>query len=319
MTSLPVDDRLEVRLDAFVEDPACHLFNTPAFFQLHAAGRGVYFQLCRRQRGDAVATLHFTEVAPGTFRSPARGTYGAISAAPDVPPSVLETFLDMTEQTLVARGARELHVLLPPASHDLPMFSISTNLFLRRGYTIERHELGYDLSIDERPLAARMESGNRKRFNKCVREGFLATQLAPVDYRRAYDVIAGNRLRRGYPVTMTFEDVMRMAEVFPDRVTFFGVSRGEDLVAAAVCMAVSREVLYVFSWGDTDGMQDHSPVTLLASAIYDSGQAKGFKIVDAGISTVDGEPNQGLIRFKRGLGFGESLKLTFAKRIAADA
>lgn len=319
MTSRPIDDTLEVRLDAFLDDPACHIFNTAAFFQLHARGKGLYVQLCNKHRDDVLATLHFTEVEPGMFRSPARGTYGAMTASPDLPLQALDAFVRVAEEALGARGCREVRVVLPPASHDLPLFSISVNVFLRRGYTVLGQELNYDLAIDDRPLAARMEYGNRKRLNKCLREGFTTAQLPPADYRRAYAVIADNRRRKGYPVTMTFDEITRMVEVFGDRVMVFGVSRGRELVAAAVCIAVSRDVLYVFSWGDVEGVQDYSPIVLLAGAIYDHGQSKGFKIMDVGISTVDGAPNHGLIRFKRGLGCRESLKLTLGKRLAADA
>jgi hypothetical protein len=51
----------------------------------------------------------------------------------------------------------------------------------------------------------------------------------------------------------------------------------------------------------------------LADAIYRYGQVNGFRVMDVGTSTIDREVNSGLLEFKRGLGFSESLKLTMRK------
>jgi hypothetical protein len=311
--SQPLDEDHELRIGAFVDHPACHLFNTPRFFRLHAAGKGHYFQLCGRRSGAAVATVHFTEASPGSYRSPARGTFGGFSASEDVTLEVLGRFQRAVEQALASRGARHSQIVLAPASHDLPLFSKSFNVLARSGYAVQSQDLSFDLAVNERPLLERMESGNRKRLNKCLRAGFVAERLAPARYAEAYQVIAANRRRRGFPMTMSYEQVAEMVEGFGERVRVFGVSRSAELIAAAISMAVTDAVLYVAYWGDVDGMQDHSPVVQLAACVYEHCQSSGISLLDAGTSTVAGEPNAGLIRFKRSLGFRESLKLTLAK------
>ena len=64
---------------------------------------------------------------------------------------------------------------------------------------------------------------------------------------------------------------------------------------------------------------DHYTIShrgLSPDATLDFAQEHGFRLLDAGISTVAGEPNLGLIHFKRGLGFSESLKLRMTKTLA---
>ena len=90
-------------------------------------------------------------------------------------------------------------------------------------------------------------------------------------------------------------------------------------LAAAICIGVSEKVMSVFYWGYIEGVQDYSPVVLLASAIYEHCQSGGITILDTGIATEAGEPNYGLIRFKRSLGFHESLKLILAKDLPGHA
>lgn len=314
-----LDDRFELLTDACEPGAKTHIFNSPEFFRLHAAGRSLYAQLRERKNGTIHATMHFTETAPGVFSSPARGTFGGIGADAALPLGVMETFFRSAEKDLVGRGAREIHITLAPASHDLALFSASFNIFSRCGYSITRHELNYDLTITSEALSERMVYGNRKRLNKCRREGWSGALLEPGRYEAAYRLIEENRSRRGFPVTMRFEDILQMAATFGDRIRFFGLTRESELAAAAICIEVSPEVLYVFYWGDADHMQQYSPVVALAAEIYAFCQARGFRVLDAGTSTVAGVPNHGLIQFKRGLGLRESLKLTMRKQIGPDA
>jgi hypothetical protein len=182
------------------------------------------------------------------------------------------------------------------------------------------HELNYDMAVDSRPLLERMGSGNAKRLRKCVREGLVAQPVPLVEYLNVYRVIEDNRRRRGFPMTMSAEQLGDMARAFPDRLHLFSViapGTTSSMCAAAVTVALTESILYVLYWGDAAGMETYSPIALLASSIYEFCQARGFTRLDVGTSTVAGVPNHGLIQFKRNLGFVESLKLSFAWKDAA--
>jgi hypothetical protein len=56
-------------------------------------------------------------------------------------------------------------------------------------------------------------------------------------------------------------------------------------------------------------------VVTLADAIYTHCQTQGTRLLDVGTSTVDRQPNFGLIQFKSGLGFSASLKLRMTRNI----
>ena len=111
---------------------------------------------------------------------------------------------------------------------------------------------------------------------------------------------------------MSLEQVRQMAVLFPQRLHLFAVYRDDsrqEMVAAALCLALSPQVLYVLYWGDGPDMRSYSPVAMLASHIYAFCAREGFTVLDVGISTLHEEPNFGLVNFKRNLGFTESLKL----------
>lgn len=317
----PIDDALEVRVNQFLPANHNHIFNEPRYFQLHRRGdRDLYAQLVRKGTDRVLASLAFYDVGDAVFAAPRRGTFGSIGLTDGVDALSVERFVETTLSHLIAAGARCIRIKCAPFSHQPSEGAVFTNVLLRHGFVLADHELNYDLAVDGRPLLERMGSGNAKRLRKCVREGLMA-QPVPLDqYLRVYQVIEDNRRRRGFPMTMSAEQIGDMARAFPDRLHLFSVvapGTPAAMCAAAVTVALTESILYVLYWGDAAGMETYSPIALLASSIYEFCQTRGFTRLDVGTSTVAGVPNHGLIQFKRNLGFVESLKLSFVWKDAA--
>ena len=324
---IALDDRHDLLVDAFLAGPPTHLFNTPEFFRLHAAAGGAgagshYFQLAEHAGEHALACLHFTEVSPGHWRSPARGTFGSFGYVDGIATGELELLLQGAERCLATLGARELVVVQPPGGHDAARVGETTAMLTRNGYTMLHADINQDLQVDERLLPERMSRGNLKRFRKCMREGWQFVELPQARHAEAYQLIADNRRRRGHPITMSHEGLVTMDRLFPGRVHYFALvheGRPEDMAASAICMRITTDILYVFYWGDAADMQTLSPVVGLAAGIYEYCRHEGIHILDAGISTAQGIPNPGLLHFKQGLGFSESPRATLMKRMTAHA
>jgi hypothetical protein len=313
-----LDNSYEVRINAFLPGEGVHLFNSPAFFQLHAAtNRGFYYQLCQAHVQRADATLHFTSVPTRDteFRSPLRGTFGGLSCSDKISLEHREAFLQAVETHLRGEGATELFIKEPPARHDLTSFSLNHSLYLRRGYEVAGHELNSSLSVCADPFVEGLDPGNRKRLRKASEAGYHARTLSPEEHEAAYQLIAANRERRGFPFSMSWAQVMEMRSTFPDRFVVFGVEQSGALAAAGICLRTTPVILYVYAWGEAADAVAFSPVTLLAACIYDYCRAQGVTLMDLGTSTVEGQPNYGLLRYKRHLGARESLQLRYMKQL----
>ena len=231
-------------------------------------------------------------------RSPGVGTFGGFSMGAST---------DAMERVIA--DAKPSVVTLAPVSHDQAHFARSFNVLERAGYSVAWADLNHDLVIDERALPERMDSGNRKKWVKFKREGFYACSLPRFDWREAWDLLSNNRQRSDRKLSMQFETIEAQERAVPGSTFVFGAYQRTGLSAAAICYALSREVFYVYAWGDAC-KSEFAPTVALAAFIYLDAGARGFKILDAGISTLNGEPNPGLIRFKESLGFKPSLKVT---------
>lgn len=302
-------------MNQFIGDGLGHMFHDRRFFELHDAG-GLYLEW-GSSRGIE-ACVHFSPVEAGMWRSPRRGTYAGLLWRDSLPVDQLFSFYDAVEAELRNAGARELEILLAPMAHDPIAFALQMYLLKARGFHVSRCDLNQSLDVGLEDLADRMTYGNQKRLRKCAREGLMVMQLPNVALPQVYATLEINRHSKGHVLSMTLDELEAMVAQFQSEVVLFGVVDGVALAASAVCLRVAPHVLYVFYWGDRPGYESTSPVVLLAQAIYRYCQEHSIKTLDVGTSTIDSDPNIGLIQFKRNLGFSESLKLRAKKVLKGE-
>jgi lipid II:glycine glycyltransferase (peptidoglycan interpeptide bridge formation enzyme) len=219
------------------------------------------------------------------------------------------------EHELEANGAHKIEIMDAPAVFAPSMSALLCNVLHRRGYVSSIPDLDYFITVDAVPIWEKLKPSRRQRINRCRRNGMTVVQLDPALYREAYEVIVQNRKAKDFPITMSLEAIQSMLEVFPDRLSFFGVLKDNVLIASSICVKVSSSVLYVFYWGDLPGYEPFSPVSLLAEFIYEYARVRGFNLIDFGTSTKDGIPIYGLINFKREIGCFPSLKPSYVRII----
>ena len=291
------------------------LFGSYTFFDLHAVGNGRYFRW--HKDGVPIGTAHFTQSDErSSWRSPCRGTFAGYSFGPDIRLEEMFAFHNAVEKSLQESGARSMEVLLAPMAHDPVAFTNQTYFLRSSGFEISQCDLNQSLEVSETSFLSRISYGNLKRIRKCEREGFVSGPLTFDDLPSVFDVLTSNRKAKGNELSMSLQQLGSMLATFPQQCTLFGCQLEDTMVAAAFCLHLSPAVLYVVYWGDLPGYESHSPTVHLANAIYSFAQKSGARILDVGTSTIDSEANFGLLQFKRGLGFTESLKLRMTKEFA---
>jgi len=293
------------------------MFFSTDFLSLHreAFPNTHHIGLFRKSDHALFGATAFSEIEPGHYRSPARGSYGSFSLneTGNYPVSQLEYFVEETENILKDKGAKRMDVVDAPFSYDPHSRSILFNIFMRRNYQILRHELNLELPITTQEFESRIDYGNRKRLKKCEREGVTVEVLTPDRYEEAYQVIRANREKRQVPMTMEWKDLKLTTEKMKDKFRVVSAFQNGEMVAASFTIHVRPKVMYVFYWAEKPGFESLSPVTPLAKHHYEYCQKNQIEILDIGVSTASGVPNEGLIRYKENLGCKASLKLTWSR------
>lgn len=300
-----------INTDSVTSDPHwCHLFNQYAFYNLHKQEKSFYFSF--KLKTDLIGVCHFTELEKGIYKSPYRGTFGSISFKADLDLSVKHECVELLIKYFNTLKAKKLIIVSEPFAHNAHHSGCLLNAYLVNDFVISNHEINYSLPVDGEPLIDKMMRNNKKRLTKCKREGFVFEQCFEMeDLKKVYAIIQENRKSKGFAISMTFEQIMQMYDVFKDSLYFFKASQNNVDVASSICIRLNPNVLYVFYWGDLLGFREYSPIAFIADGIYRFAQENNFKLLDAGVSSINGNPNFGLVNFKENLGFLASPKLTY--------
>lgn len=298
-----------------IEISWCSIFNTYRYFDVHKNTSSTYFCLVDRDNNSILGVAHFTDIGSGVFRSPSRGTFSGIEfQKADLEQQIF--FITQIENRMMSKGAKKIAIASAPFHHNIVESTYLFNSLTNVGYSIAGQEMNFAVAVDSTSLIEKMAYNNRKRVKKCQRSNFVFEQVfTPIECQQVYELIAENRSSKGYPISMTSQQVQEMLKAFPESVYFFKAVANGQAVASAICIKIDADVLYVFYWGDLPGFEQYSPITFLANGIYEFCQANQFKLMDAGTSTLNGQPNLGLIKFKENLGMTAALKLSYIKAL----
>ncbi len=304
-----MDIRIEEKLPDIIPD-WCDIFNRPEFYKIHKTDASIYISITYKNK--LVGVCHFIEIAKGILRSPYKGTYGGLSLDKELSFQNIYDIINQLLNYIKEKKISSVEIVSEPFSHNLHKSSIVLNTFLEKGFSIINHEINHSIIIDETILVNKMMRNNKKRYNKCLKEDFQFKEVfSQFEIQNIYNLIKENRESNGHKISMSFDQIIEMNNVFPTNLHFFSVSQMNKCVAASICLKINSDVLYVFYWADKSGYESYSPVVFLASGLYDFANKSNFKILDVGTSSLDGIPNLGLIKFKENLGFKISPKLTF--------
>jgi hypothetical protein len=114
----------------------------------------------------------------------------------------------------------------------------------------------------------------------------------------------------GRPIHMSFEDVLSATTIFPT--DFFKVVNvDQEIIAGAIMYRFHKEIVYALLWGDSLNGRSDRAMDFLVFNLWSHYKAAGFNVIDLGISTVEGIPNEGLLRFKETHECQSSLRFTF--------
>jgi hypothetical protein len=96
---------------------------------------------------------------------------------------------------------------------------------------------------------------------------------------------------------MTYADVVKTTALFPT--DFFKISNvDQEIIAGAIMYRFHKEIVYALLWGDDLRGRSDRAMDFLIFNLWSHFKAIGFHYIDLGISTVEGIPNEGLLRFK---------------------
>ncbi len=258
----------------------------------------------------------------GTFAGIRTGTtfssgFSAPFCGPDLTrrretPANVQHLVDNTLDILRSQGVRTVRVKARPSSYS-PSETYVTHALLRRGVMLASSELSYaiDLSTMAEPddYRASLKGPARRALRYADSQPFSYSEaITDAEWAVAYELIAKNRAAKGNPLRLSLAYILDLRADFEGRIRFFVLRHGDTPVASALLYRLRPDIELVEYWGDHHDLE-RSPMNRLADEVCRRAIAEDVRLVDLGISSVHGEPNEGLIQFKQSIGATAELRL----------
>lgn len=285
------------------------------------------FHELNRDKADYVEYIVFTEkkkkfalaigVKDGVLKVPYSSPFGIFEKLqPHIKIEDIEGALALLEEYARSKKISSILFKIPPTFYDESFVSKFSNCIMRKNYHVVACDLNYQLLIkDMHTYQTSLQRNARKNLNVAIRQNFVFQHCNTGEERRAaYDVIAINRKRKGYPLRMPYEQVEDTIALTDS--DFFLLKEEEINIASAIVFKVNREVYQVIYWGDVGGYEAKKPMNYLAFRLYEYYLQKGIHVLDIGPSTENGMPNYGLCDYKESIGCEVSTKYTYIKNIS---
>lgn len=212
-------------------------------------------------------------------------------------------------------GFQGIDITPPPRSY----FRRPTDYFdfalLQNGFAYRKREISsiIPLTFGRQDILSTFKESSRRAVRKAHKSGVTVQESE--DYASFYAILKKNlRLRHNVTPTHTLEELIRIKDLFPDRIKLFASFYQETMVAGVVLFVCNPRVVLAFYISHDDEFQFVRGVNLLFYDIVDWSIQNHFGFLDFGIFTVNEDPNWGLARFKESFGaqgvFRDSFRLT---------
>jgi hypothetical protein len=156
-----------------------------------------------------------------------------------------------------------------------------------------------------------LKSSARRALRHGLGAGFEFRPANDPEWPECYDLLEETRRRRGARLSISFDYLMALRPVFADRIAMHRLACGDDIAGAALVYRVTRDWDYVVAWGDVIEHRPDGVVNVLAYQLMRLAIARRGRVIDLGISSVDGVADDGLIQFKRNIGAATGLRKNF--------
>jgi lipid II:glycine glycyltransferase (peptidoglycan interpeptide bridge formation enzyme) len=147
-----------------------------------------------------------------------------------------------------------------------------------------------------------LSKGNRKKLRQCIEANLLSRPLQPAEIPMAYELIKRNRQDIGTKISVSFQEISKNLNYYPSLYRCFGTFVENKLVAAAFTIRTWENNEYVFLWGDSIDHRNLSPVVHLCDFLVTWCSSEQVRFLDLGTASIEGQPLEGLVRFKQNLG-----------------
>ena len=276
------------------------LYNRPTFLSANNSLPQLHFYLLDSSSKEVLGHIAFSR-EENEVLSPFRAPFGGFELASDIEN---ESFLFFAAEVL--RQLKESHVRfvqlhLPPAAY-LPAAPTLMKDLQALGFREKKKPAHHIIEVTDESFETKITAMERRKLRKAVSINCRFQIEKRHEYAAIYEFIRMHRSAKGHELSMSWEMLKEVIKGHKQHYVFCSVRLEDQLIAAAIMVRVSENVLYYYIPGHNAEFNSISPMVFLLNGLYDWSQAQGVKSIDLGTSYWANRENKSLATFKKRIG-----------------
>ncbi|MFA3783063.1 GNAT family N-acetyltransferase [Melioribacteraceae bacterium 4301-Me] len=303
MEIIPYTEEWKEKWDQFViESNNGTMFHLQKFLDYHTPGKFTFHHLIFLDKGEIVAVLPGSLSVDGLFESPIGASYGSIvtrdikfSKAMEIVETLLNFGRENNIKEFLLTPAPLIYETYPNQSLDFAM--------LWCGFSYKLHYISSAIKLDkERDILQRFSPTVRRNIRKTFRDFKLHVEINE-KYNEFYPILLENKARHNVKPTHTYEDLLRLKELLPDRLKLFMVYYNNKPIGGSLMFFPNKKVALCFYNMLLYDYAEFKPIQRVMYEVVKYCTDEGFSYVDIGVSQdTKAEnpmtPSMSLIEFK---------------------
>lgn len=295
------------------------VFHTQKFFAYHSPDRFRQHHLIIRMRNKIRAVFTSAEIDTPEgkiLHSHPGASYGGIVIREGADfhdcDCVVKALLDYTR----AQEFKSIRLTQTPLIYyKTPHQSIEFAL-QRHGFTVECCELtqSTDLTaLPENPVDALVDK-TRNAYRQSEKKDCVYIEnaaLTPDNLAVFHELLTENRRHLGVKPTHSLEELIRLSKLIPEKLHLAFVEYNSEMIAGLLHFICNEKVVILFYVCHNREKQSLKPAPYILANTLRWAKNAGFHELDFGISTVRGQPNRGLLKFKENFRTRSFLRNTY--------
>ncbi len=229
-----------------------------------------------------------------------QSTFGSFDVLNNVTSDELKWFIKQLVITLKQEGIKKIKIKNFPSYFGTS--STIEDALLALGFENVLTEINQHIEVNKANFEEVANRSEVIRSNKCSKLNYEFKIVSLQELPQIYDLIEATLKRKGNRPSMAYEKLKQAIEVCPTNYFLFSLWDADKLIAAVVSVKLNDSTLYNFYHADHLEYRPVSSFTYLLKNIYLYCYCNHIKILDIGISTVNGVLNKGLFNFKKSRG-----------------
>ena len=293
-----------------LEDPVI-IFNDWKYLSLWP-GRIVSCYLKSTTKNRITGFCHF-HCEGNTAWSPFQAPFASIYIREEVRFEILARFISLMTRHLHSQGYTRICLKHYPDFYSgYSSAKLITALFFE-GFKITQTDINHYLKITHQPFEKIVHPMQRRRIKKCLRNDYKFKSHPNNELEFVFRRILDLRMQKNIPVNISRNTLEKLFNQFPDQYHLFSVLDGERIIATTCTVSVNKTTLYNFLPASDAEYNSSSPMVYLIKNIYEYARVNHYRFLDLGVSSINNQPQSGLISFKEHLGGISGVKFKLEK------